>query len=222
MPTTARPRPTGAKSNMRNGSPTISSRMRETMMLGEVPISVISPPSSEPKDIGISRREAGLPVRRAIWKAIGMKIASAPMFFMKADSTVTTLTRTPTCEPVVCHVRGEAAASAVSTMPERPTAALTTRARADDDHDIVAEAGEGLVGRDDAAGDRGEQRHQRHEVVADPSQISSPTMTMTMEKAAIWLKVIENLAGRTYWENLLERTPDFRTGLGGAATCGPA
>ena len=119
--------PTGAKSNMVNGSPTISSRMRETMMLGEVPTSVASPPSSDPKDSGISRREAGLPVRREIWKAIGMKMASAPIFFMKADSIVTTLTRMPTWELVVfmCGVKGLIISS---TMPERPTAALTTRA----------------------------------------------------------------------------------------------
>ena len=47
--------PTGVKSNIRKGSPTISSRMPETMMFGEVPISVIVPPSSEPKAIGIRR-----------------------------------------------------------------------------------------------------------------------------------------------------------------------
>ena len=129
MPTTASPMPTGAKSNIVNGSPTMSSRMRDTMMLGEVPTSVASPPSSDPKDRGISRREAGLPVRREIWNAIGMKIARAPIFFMKADSTVTTLTRMPTCELVVfmCGMKGRIISS---TMPERPTAALTTRADA--------------------------------------------------------------------------------------------
>ena len=47
--------PTGVKSNMRKGSPTSSSRMRETMTLGEVPISVIVPPSSEPKAIGMRK-----------------------------------------------------------------------------------------------------------------------------------------------------------------------
>jgi hypothetical protein len=56
-----------------------------------------------------------------------MNIASAPIFFMKADSTVTTLTRMPICELVVfmCGVKGRIISS---TMPERPTAALTTRA----------------------------------------------------------------------------------------------
>ena len=88
-PATAMPAPTGVKSNMRNGSPTSSSRMRETMMFGEVPISVIVPPSSEPKAIGISRQEGEVPVRRASWKATGISMASAPMFLTKAESTVT-------------------------------------------------------------------------------------------------------------------------------------
>jgi hypothetical protein len=101
--------------------------MRETMMLGEVPTSVASPPSSDPKDSGISRREAGLPVRRETWKAIGMKMASAPIFFMKADRTVTTLTRMAIWEFVV-FMRGVKGLIIVSTIPERPTAALTTNA----------------------------------------------------------------------------------------------
>ena len=41
---------------MVKGLPTISSRTRETMMLGEVPTSVISPPIREAKAIGISTR----------------------------------------------------------------------------------------------------------------------------------------------------------------------
>ena len=47
--------PTGVKSNMRNGSPTISARMRDTMMFGEVPIMVMVPPSSDPKAIGMRK-----------------------------------------------------------------------------------------------------------------------------------------------------------------------
>ena len=54
-------------------------------------------------------------------------------------------------------------------MPERATAALTTRARGDDDHDVVAEAGERLLGGHDAGRDRREQRQQRHQVVAEPA-----------------------------------------------------
>jgi hypothetical protein len=49
------PAPTGVKSNMRNGSPRRSFRRPETMMFGEVPISVMVPPRSEPKAIGIRR-----------------------------------------------------------------------------------------------------------------------------------------------------------------------
>ena len=74
--------------------PVSSSRTRDTTMFGEVPISVISPPSSEPKAIGIRKTDADTFERRANWKAIGIMIASAPMFFTKADSTVTTETRT--------------------------------------------------------------------------------------------------------------------------------
>ncbi len=48
--------PTGAKSNIRKGAPRISSRTRETMILGEVPTRVTMPPSSEPNAIGISMR----------------------------------------------------------------------------------------------------------------------------------------------------------------------
>ena len=58
------PRPTGAKSNMAKGWPVISSRRRDTMMLGEVPISVIRPPMSDAKAIGISRLDGEVPVRR--------------------------------------------------------------------------------------------------------------------------------------------------------------
>ena len=112
---------------MRNGSPVICSRMRETITLGEVPIRVISPPSSEPNASGISTRDAGFSVRRATCSAIGMKIASAPMFLMKADSAVTAEASTATCMTLVC-IRGTSGFIRVSTRPERPIAALTTSA----------------------------------------------------------------------------------------------
>ena len=93
MPTAASAAPTGVKSNMREGSRrSISSRTRETTMLGEVPICVIRPPSSEPNAIGIRNTDGETPERRANWKAIGIMIASAPMFLTKADRTVTTTT----------------------------------------------------------------------------------------------------------------------------------
>jgi hypothetical protein len=91
------PRPTGVKSNIPKGSPVISPRMRDTMMLGEVPTRVTIPPSREPKAMGIRSREGEVPVRRAIWKATGIIMASAPMFFTKAESTVTAPTSTTTC-----------------------------------------------------------------------------------------------------------------------------
>ena len=67
------------------------------MTLGEVPTSVMRPPSSEAKAIGIRNTEGETPERLAIWKAIGIIMASAPMFFTKADSTVTMATRTSSC-----------------------------------------------------------------------------------------------------------------------------
>ena len=48
-----------------------------------------------------SDREAGVPVRLAIWNATGIRIARAPTFLMKVDSTITARTRTKTCDRVV-------------------------------------------------------------------------------------------------------------------------
>ena len=70
---------------MVKGVPVISSRTRDTTMLGEVPICVIRPPSSEAKAIGIRKIDGDVFERRANWKAIGIMIASAPMFLTKAD-----------------------------------------------------------------------------------------------------------------------------------------
>jgi hypothetical protein len=68
-PAVARPRPTGVKSNMLKGCPVSSSRMRETMMLGEVTTRVIKPPSSEPNAIGIRNSEGEAFDLWAIWNA---------------------------------------------------------------------------------------------------------------------------------------------------------
>ena len=63
--------------------------MRDTMMFGDVPTSVIVPPRSAPNDMGINSEEGEVPLRRASWRAIGMVMASAPTFFTKAESRVT-------------------------------------------------------------------------------------------------------------------------------------
>jgi hypothetical protein len=107
----------------------MSWRKRETMMLGEVPTRVITPPSSAPKDMGISSADTDVPARRATWKAIGRKSASAAMFFMKADSSATTVTSTATWAPVLLSRwdRGRIMASAT---PVRATPALITSAEA--------------------------------------------------------------------------------------------
>jgi hypothetical protein len=114
---------------MPNGSPVISSRTRLTMMLGEVPTRVMRPPSSEPNAIGISMQEGEVRERFAIWKAAGISMASAPIFFTIAgeegdradedDELRAHASKPPVTRP-----------SAASTMPERATAALITSADA--------------------------------------------------------------------------------------------
>src|SRR3546814_10820385 len=74
---------------MPKGLPSISSRTRLTMMLGEVPTSVISPPSSAANDIGIRKTEGGVLFFFAIWNAEGISIASAPTFLTSADAKPT-------------------------------------------------------------------------------------------------------------------------------------
>ena len=95
--------------------------------MGEVPIRVISPPSSEPNASGISTAEAGVPARRACWNTIGIRIASAPTFLTKAERIVTTPTSTTTCRPTVSRC-GATGAISRSVMPDRATAALTRSA----------------------------------------------------------------------------------------------
>ena len=57
----------------------------------------IVPPSNAPNDIGISSEDGDVFVRRASWNAIGISMASAPIFFTKADSRATVPARTITC-----------------------------------------------------------------------------------------------------------------------------
>ena len=78
-------------------------------MLGEVPTSVVSPPRSEAKAIGIRKTEAETFERSANWKAIGIMIASAPMFLMNADMTPTTTTSSVELRPDAGEVRGASA-----------------------------------------------------------------------------------------------------------------
>ena len=112
---------------MEKGVPPSSPRSRDTTMLGEVPICVINPPSSEANAIGIRKVEGETFERRANWKAMGIMIASAPMFFTKADSTATVITSSaswPRTEPS----SGAKRWTAYSITPLRATPALTKRA----------------------------------------------------------------------------------------------
>ena len=63
------------------------------MMLGGVPIIVVSPPRMEPKASGISTRDGGTPPFCAVTRATGMRSARAPTLFMNADATATRAVR---------------------------------------------------------------------------------------------------------------------------------
>ena len=98
-------------------------------MLGEVPTSVTIPPISEPKAMGISMKDRGVPVRRDSCAATGISMASAPTFLVIIDRTVTAETSTVTCACAPLRLRSSGRI-AVSTAPERATAAETRRAAA--------------------------------------------------------------------------------------------
>ena len=96
-------------------------------MFGEVPIWVIRPPSSDANAIGIRNVDGEVLERRANWNAIGIMMASAPMFFTKADSNATTMTSSASwarTEPTFGAYRW----IANSMMPLRATPALTSKA----------------------------------------------------------------------------------------------
>jgi len=86
---------------MWKGCPVISSRTRLTMMLGEVPINVISPPSSEANAIGIRKADGEVSDFFAIWNAAGIIIASAPIFLTSADPRPTLAASSSNCERTV-------------------------------------------------------------------------------------------------------------------------
>ena len=138
------------------------------MMFGDVPISVIVPPSSEPNAIGISSIDGERFERLAICSAIGIIIASAPMFFTNADSSATAPTSTRICTRGEADVRRNRLQRQLDDARARDGRADDQRAR-DDDDDLVAEAAERLVRGHDADQHRDQQRHAGHQVVAQPA-----------------------------------------------------
>ena len=66
MPAIAAMPPTGAKSNILNGAPRLSSRMAAMMILGGVPINVTMPPRIVAKLRGIRDRPGLRPALRAV------------------------------------------------------------------------------------------------------------------------------------------------------------
>ena len=135
------------------------------MMLGEVPTRVTMPPSSEPKAIGMRKLEGGVLVRRAIWNATGIIIASAPIFFTKADSTVTTVDEHDDLDLRGAQIGSDPVQARLENPGLRHRSADEKGAR-DDDDDVVAEALEGLVGRHDADEHRRQKGENRDEIVA--------------------------------------------------------
>ena len=90
MPATAHVSPTGVKSNMRKGSPTMRSRTCATTMLGGVPMRVIIPPRIVAKASGMSDSEAA---RFAFFAASMSRListTSAATLLMTADSAAPT------------------------------------------------------------------------------------------------------------------------------------
>ncbi len=70
-----------------------------------------------------------MPFRRATCNATGMRMASAPTFFVTIDSSIVAPARTGTCVRTL-RSRGRMGCSTVSTTPERATPSLTTSAAA--------------------------------------------------------------------------------------------
>ena len=95
------------------------------MMLGGVPIRVISPPRIEPKESGMRSRAAERLALAADCRATGIIRARAPTLFMKADSTAATPDKAATC-PWGEAAAGVTARRTKSTAPEAVRARLIT------------------------------------------------------------------------------------------------
>ncbi len=112
---------------MPKGLPVRSARTFETITFGDVPTSVTMPPMSEAEAIGMSSDEGVVPLRRATCSAIGMKMASAPTFFVTIDRRRTPATRIGTWRTGLV-MYGMSGRIRVSTAPERAMATERTRA----------------------------------------------------------------------------------------------
>ena len=121
--------PTGAKSNILNGAPSVCWRTSLTMMLVEVPTSVTSPPSSDMNAIGISSAETELSFSRPSRVATGISVASAPTFLVTIANTAVMPASTGTCETGRLK-RAASGRTSGSITPERLIAALITSAEA--------------------------------------------------------------------------------------------
>ena len=96
-------------------------------MLGDVPTSVIKPPSSDANAMGIRKTDGEASFFFAIWNEAGISIASAPMFLTSAEATPTDPVSTSSC-PRTRVTRRDTVLSARSMIPERCTAAEMTSA----------------------------------------------------------------------------------------------
>jgi hypothetical protein len=80
-----------------------------------------------------------------------MKIASAPMFFMKAENTATR-GKGDDLQLATGHIRRQRTDQRLGSTRARHCR-TDDQGRPDDDHNVVAEASEGVLGFDDAGDD---------------------------------------------------------------------
>ena len=113
-------------------------------------------------------------MRRAIWNATGISIASAPMFFTKADSTVTVPPRYRDLRPWWSSDTGPMRCKTSSTIPERSTAALTKSAEPTMMTMSSQKPVNALSGRHDAGNYSRQQGQQRDQVEAQAPPHEKP------------------------------------------------
>jgi len=90
---------------------------------------VTKPPRKDANAIGIKMREAGRPDFRAYCNATGITMASAPIFFVTIDSSITAPASAGICSDGLLSLE-RAGSRRCSTRPEREIAALSSNAEA--------------------------------------------------------------------------------------------
>ena len=89
MPTPANISPASVISNIPNGAMPCCCATPSTMMLVDVPISVVVPPKIAAKERGISSFEGEILIARARRIATGMRMITTGVLLIKAESSTT-------------------------------------------------------------------------------------------------------------------------------------